>query len=130
MLAIDLIGFIITILAIGIRYPHYVVLVALVHEIGQLCTAFILDIQVDLIIAAGVFSTTDVTSNSNNGVINALAVLSGSLANYIFCATAGGIDQERAMDIVNPSAKLINPFAVINLRLAIVSVLTSIWQFL
>lgn len=129
MLAIDLIGFFITILAIGIRYPHYVVLAALVHEIGQLCIAFILNLQVDLIIAAGAFSTTDV-SNSNNGVINALTVLSGSLANYIFCATAGGIDQERAMDIVNPSAKLINPFAVINLRLAIVSAFTSMWQFL
>ncbi|MPM36981.1 hypothetical protein SDC9_83585 [bioreactor metagenome] len=85
--------------------------------------------QIDFIMSAGAFSSATV-NNQSDWSLAALIILSGPLANYIFCASSGGIDQENFSSIANPAAKLTNPFAVVNLRFAVISVLTSLWNFM
>ena len=62
--------------------------------------------------------------------LKTLMALSGPLANYIFGAAAGGIYQEQPGYLIRTGARLNNPFAIINLRLAILSGLAGLWQFL
>ncbi|MDD4601828.1 hypothetical protein SDC9_05854 [bioreactor metagenome] len=127
MLTIDFIGLFVTILAIGIRYPHYVVIAVFVHEIGRLLMSFMVNGQLNIISATGAFGTSGINEYDWASV---LILLSGPLANYIFCAVTGGVYQEKVANIAIPSAKLMNPFAVINLRLAVVSIIVSLWSFL
>lgn len=129
MLAIDIIGLFITIIIIGIRYPHHVLIAAIVHEIGRVLMVLMVSGKVTLIIAAGAFGTNP-GIDQYNWLMGSLIKISGPLANYIFCAATGGIYLETLTNIVNPGAKLVNPFAVINLRFAFVSMLSVLWQWM
>ncbi|QJW48103.1 hypothetical protein HA075_21695 [bacterium BFN5] len=128
MVYIDLIGLVITILVIGIRYPHYGVAAVLIHEFGRVAMTVFLHGQVESVVTAGVFSTA-VVSNSNF-IMLALIGFAGPLTNFIICSTSGGIAFERTISLLDPRACLRNPFAVVNLRLALFSCLFNIRQFL
>lgn len=128
MLAIDFVGLVTTACIVGVRYPQYVVAAALVHEIGQLTMALFLHGKIDLIVAAGAFSIAQV---SNIGFYNSLLVVfSGALANYIMAAAFGGVNRESSASLFNPFSKLRFPFAVINLRLALLSLIVNIIHIL
>lgn len=127
MLAIDLIGVLLTIAVVGIRYPHYVVVAGLINELGILLMAFITNGNIKFILAAGAFSMTTVAQDDWH--YNVLLLLSGPLANYIFCAVVGDIHQETASNLINPGVRLDNPFAVVNLRFAVLSILSNLWFF-
>jgi hypothetical protein len=129
LVAIDLIGLCITILAIGIRYPHYGLITVFVHEIGRMLMALVISGRIDAIISAGAFGSATFI-NQSDWSVTVLFALSGPLANYVFCAASGGIDQEKLRNIFNPAAKLRNPFAVLNLRFAVLSFIASSWHFL
>ena len=127
MLGIDLIGLLATIILVGLRYPHYVLFAACVHEFGRIFIVVFLHTHVDYIMAAGAFGTMAV-SNYNPGAIGALLIFSGPIANYIVCSIIGGICFEPTKNLLNPLIKLKYPFAVINFRLCIVSSLVLIWN--
>ncbi len=129
MVAIDMIGLILTICLVGVRYPHLVLLAALIHEFGRIVIAIILHGHIESVIAAGAFGST-IVSHQQGSLISALIIFGGPLANYIVSSTAGGIEFERTAALLNSGACLKHPFAVVNLRLALVSVLVNIWQFL
>jgi len=128
MLAIDIIGLVMTVCLIGIRYPHFVLGAAIIHDMGRVVMALFLHGNIESIVAAGAFGSTDV-SNLNSVLKNAVIILSGPLANYMVSATVGGIERERTINLFNPCATLQSSFAVINLRLAILSFLVNLWHF-
>ena len=128
MLAIDFIGLAVTVCLVGLRYPHYVVVAALIHDFGRVIMTLFFHGEIESLVAAGAFSTTTV-SNLGSDLKLALVIFSGPLANYIVSATVGGVEFERTAALVSPFAVLTHPFAVINLRLAIISCLVNIWQF-
>jgi len=127
MLGVDLIGMLATIFAVGLRYPHYVLLAACVHEIGHIFAAVFLHTPIDYIIAAGAFGSMAV-SHYNSGIIGIILIFSGPFANYIVCSLAGGIDFEPTKNLLNPLVNLKYPFAVINFRLCLISCLILIWK--
>jgi hypothetical protein len=127
MVVIDLIGLAATIALIGIRYPHYVLLAACLHEIGEILLTIFLHGQIDTIVAAGAFGTI-VVSNYNATILGVLIVFSGSLTNYIVSSLAGGIAFEPTSHLFNPISSLKAPFAVVNFRLCILAGFISIWK--
>jgi len=127
MVVIDLIGIAATIALIGIRYPHYVLLAACLHEIGEILVTVFLHGQIDTVVAAGAFSTI-VVSNYKATLLGILIVFSGSLTNYIASSLAGGIAFEPTTHLFNPLSSLKAPFAVINFRLCILACFISIWK--
>ena len=127
MLGIDLIGLLATIFFVGLRYPHYVLLAACVHEFGRIFVAIFLHTHIDYILAAGAFGTM-VVSNYNSSAIGIVLIFSGSFANYIVCSIFGGIAFEPTKTLLNPLVYLKSPFAVINFRLCILSCLILIWK--
>jgi hypothetical protein len=127
MVVIDLIGLAATISLIGIRYPHYVLLAACLHELGGILITIFLHGQIDTIVAAGAFGTI-VVSNYHATILGIVIVFSGSLVNYIASSLAGGIAFEPTSHLVNPISNLKAPFAVINFRLCILASFISIWK--
>lgn len=127
MLGIDLIGLLATIFLIGLRYPHYVVFAACVHEFGRLFIAVFLHTHIDYIIAAGAFGAMGV-SHYNSGATGIMLICSGPLANYIVGSIFGGITFEPTKNLINPLVYLKSPFAVINFRFCIISGLIAIWK--
>ncbi|VBB07982.1 Hypothetical protein LUCI_3247 [Lucifera butyrica] len=125
MLAIDIIGLIITASLIGLRYLPYVFLASLIHEIGRMTMAFFLQGQVESVTAAGAFGATTV-HNLQGNMSALLVIFSGPLANYIVSATVGGVEYEKTAALFNPFAVLKHPFAVINLRFAVLSILFNL----
>ena len=129
MVAIDFIGLTLTIFLAGLRYPHYVISAVCVQELGRFLMIIFLHGHIESIIAAGAFGAMTVT-NYNSGVISLLIIFSGPLANFIVSSTAGGVEFEKTTHLLNPVARLKYPFAVVNLRLALISVLVNVWQFI
>lgn len=127
MVVIDLIGLVATISLIGIRYPHYVLLAACLHELGEVLITIFLHGQIDTIVAAGAFGTI-VVNNLHATILGIVIVFSGSLVNYIASSMAGGIAFEPTSHLLNPMSSLKAPFAVINFRLCILASFISIWK--
>jgi hypothetical protein len=127
MVVIDLIGLAATISLIGIRYPHYVLLAACLHELGEILITIFLHGQIDTIVAAGAFGTI-VVNNYHATILGIVIVFSGSLVNYIASSLAGGIAFEPTSHLLNPISSLKAPFAVINFRLCILASFISIWK--
>lgn len=121
MLSVDLIGLIVTIVIVGIRYPHVVLLAALANNVAQLVMALFLYGSIEAIIASGAFGS--VVINNNAALhIKILVLVSGPLANYYLCKLTGGIAYEPTFELFSPVVKLRHPFAVINFRFALLSV--------
>ena len=128
MLAVDFVGLFITACIVGLRYPQYVLVAALLHGMGQLMMALFLHGKIDLIVAAGAFSIAKV---SNIGTYSSVIFMfSGVLANYIMACSFGGVEKEPSARLFNPFARLRCPFAVINLRLALVSLFVNVAHIL
>jgi len=127
MLRVDFIGLLLTVFLVGLRYPHHVLIATCIHELGRLLMAVFLTSHVESIIAAGAFGTLTVT-HEQSGIVDALLLYSGSLANYIISSIIGGIAFEPTTALLNPLARLKSPFAVINFRLCIVSFLIQLWK--
>ncbi|MPN01090.1 hypothetical protein SDC9_148293 [bioreactor metagenome] len=117
----------ITISVISFRYPFYGFAAIFVHEFGRLTMTLLLHTQIQSVTTAGAFSTTIVDHSSVLAIM--LIAFAGPLANFIVCSTSGGISFERTPHIIDPRSKLHNPFAIINLRLAVFSCLFNIGQF-
>lgn len=129
MVAIDFIGLMMTMCLAGLRYPHYVLAAAAIHDLGRVMMVFFLKGHIELVIAAGVFGTANVTGLSSSFKA-ALVILGGPFACYLVSAIAGGVEREKTARLLNPTAILQSPFAVITLRVAILSFLVNIWQLL
>jgi hypothetical protein len=125
MLTVDFIGLLFTVVIIGFRYPQYVVLATAVHELGRIIMILFLHGNIDSVIAAGIFGATT-ANNLKGSSMNLLIIFSGPIANYIVSSTTSGIEFEKTAHLFNPLAKLQHPFAVVNLRLAILSLLINI----
>lgn len=128
MLTIDFIGLLFTACLTGVRYPHYVLLATVIHELGRICMAIFLHGNVDAVLAAGAFGSTFV-SKLDNSVQGMLVIFSGPLANYIACSVAQGVAVERTSNLINPFLGVRNPFAVVNIRFAVISVVVNILHF-
>lgn len=127
MFAIDLIGLLATIVLVGLRYPHYVLVAVCVHELGRIFTVIFLHAHLDYMITAGVFGTMAV-SHHNSDALGLLLLFSGPLANYIASSIVGGIAFEPTTNLLNPLVNLRSPFAVVNFRLCIISCLMQLWK--
>lgn len=127
MIAIDFIGLVMTICLAGLRYPHYVLAAAAIHDVGRILMVFFLKGHIELIIAAGVFGTANVSGLSSS-LKAALVILGGPLACYLVSAIVGGVEREKTARLLNPTAILHSPFAIITMRVAILSFLVNIWQ--
>lgn len=128
MVTIDIIGMIISIVFIGARYPHIALIAVLIHEAGKFLMAVFVRQQINLIMAAGAFGTASFVNDSN--WCSVLVLFSGALANFILASMIGGIEYERTVNLFNPLASLRSPWAVVNLRLALLSFVITIWNFL
>ena len=128
MLAVDVIGLVFTIFLVGTRYPHYVLIAATIHEFGRIMMTLFLHGNIGTVIAAGAFGTV-VASNLKSSWHGMLIAFSGPLANYIVSATVGGIESVATRRLINPWVSVGHPFAVVNLRLALLSIVVSSWLF-
>lgn len=118
---VDLIGIFISICLLGIRYPHYVILAALVNFFGFCFGAFLLPEGLDSIITSGVFSVAE--APNIKFAEKAVLILSPPFCNYIASKMLDWTEVKRIKTFLNPLAILNNPFSVINLRFAAVSFL-------
>lgn len=128
MLTIDFIGLLFTIFLAGVRYPVHVLGAAAIHELGRVAMALFLHGHIDSVLAAGAFGAT-VASNLKSGGPAMLIAFSGPLTSLIISAGTGGVTREKPAGIINPMAAAHYPFAVVNLRLACLSALYTIWNF-
>ena len=126
MLSIDIVGLVISVCLVGIRYPHYAFAAAVINAIGQIIMVIFLTGNVEKIVTAGAFSSAAVTNLG--GLKTMLFTISGPLANFIISKFAGGIEFVSTNHIVNPTAMLKHPLAVINLRFAVISLVLSLFQ--
>ncbi|MDF2570743.1 hypothetical protein [Sporomusa sp.] len=127
MMAVDIVGLIISIIVIGIRYPHFALAAALANTAGQVLMAIFLAGNIEKIVTAGAFSSASVTNLSE--LKSLLFAFSGPLTNFIISKAAGGIEFVSTAHLVNPAAVVKHPFAVTNLRFAVISLILSICQF-
>lgn len=129
MVVVDIVGLLFTVVLVGVRYPHYVLAAAMIHEVGRIAMTVFLHQHIELLVAAGAFGKTTV-NNQETMLAAACIAVSGPLANYIVSAVVGGIEYERGGTLLNPLARLKHPFGVVNLRLAVVSFVLSMIQLL
>ncbi|MDT8901102.1 hypothetical protein [Anaeroselena agilis] len=129
MLSVDFAGLILTVCLTGLRYPLCVLGAAVIHDLGAVLTALVFQGRVDSVIAAGAFGTASV-SGVKAGVPAVMVALGGSLVNYLVGASFAGAAWEKNSRLLNPGAVLKQPFAVINLRLAVLSAIVALWQFI
>ncbi len=127
MVTIDLIGLLLTILVVSLRYPHYVLLATGIHELGQIFMVIAIHGQFDSMVTAGAFGTMTLRPFDSN-IVGVLLLFSGSLINYAASSIAGGIVFEPTRSLLNPLAKLRLPFSVVNFRLCILSCLVQMWK--
>ncbi|MDR3564107.1 MAG: hypothetical protein P4N59_22080 [Negativicutes bacterium] len=127
MLAVDIVGVVITICLVGLRYPQHVLGAALIHDLGQLLMTLFLRGHIVSVVAAGAFGST-VATGVKSGMASTFLLFSGSIANYIVSATVGGVEYEKTARLLNPLSPVKHPFAVVNFRLAVVSFLVNLWQ--
>ena len=128
MLIVDLVGLIVTICLIGFRYPAYVICAAILSDLGRILMILFFHGRIESIVAAGAFGTTFAA-----GPLSApsyIIIFSGCMANFLISMAAGGLEYEKTRAILNPLAKVRHPFAVINLRLSLLSLMTGFWQIL
>ncbi|SEO36086.1 hypothetical protein [Propionispora vibrioides] len=129
MVVVDIVGLLFTVVLVGVRYPHYVLAAAMIHEVGRIAMTVFLHQHIELLVAAGAFGKTTI-NNQETMLAAACIAVSGPLANYIVSAVVGGIEYERGGTLLNPLARLKHPFGVVNLRLAVVSFVLSMIQLL
>lgn len=127
MLTLDMLGLAVTVCLIGLRYPLQVLGASLINSLGPILMTLFLHGHIVTLVAAGAFGST-VASGVRSGAPALLVVFSGPLSNYIVSAAAGGIEYEKTRHILNPLSPAKNPFAVVNLRLAIVTFFINLWQ--
>lgn len=112
---VDLVGLLVSICLLGIRYPHYVILAALINFFGFCLGAFLLPDGLETIIVSGIFSTAEKeTAFTTKTVLFAVALF----ANYAAARLSGLPALKNAASFCSPFAVLDNPFSVINLRFA------------
>ncbi|MBP2642136.1 MAG: hypothetical protein H6Q67_23 [Firmicutes bacterium] len=128
MLTVDFIGLLFTLCLTGIRYPHYVLIAVVIHDVGRIMMALFFHGNIELILSAGAFGSA-VADNMKSSWQPLLVTFSGPLANYIVSATVGGIEYEKTSHLFNPLMSAKHPFAVVNFRLAVLSAIVSSWTF-
>jgi len=128
MLTIDFIGLLFTACVTGLRYPHLVLIATIIHELGRICMVLFLGGQLEGVLAAGAFGAT-VAGELDNALQRGLVLFSGPLANYIASSVRHGVAAERTRNLFNPFLLVKHPFAVVNLRFAVVSVIINFWHF-
>ena len=124
MMAVDMVGLIISIIMVGIRYPHYALAAAAINTCGQILMAILLAANIEKIVTAGAFSSASITNLME--LQRLLFVFSGPVANFLVSKAAGGIQFVSNAQLINPSAVLKQPLAVTNLRFAVISLVLSI----
>lgn len=127
MVIVDFFGLLLTVIVVGLRYPHYVLIAALLHEVGRIIIALSLHGHIDSISAAGIFGSAQM-SNLGGKLVNIMVLLSGAATNYFISSLSGKIGYEPTVSLFNPVSRLKYPFAVINLRLAVLSLFTTLWK--
>ncbi|MEN6412532.1 MAG: hypothetical protein ABFC84_07190 [Veillonellales bacterium] len=128
MVTIDVVGLLLTICLTGLRYPHFVMIAALIQEAGEVLMTIFMHGQINSLVAAGAFGMAAVMS-PDGVMIGQLIVLGGTLANFIVSSISGGVELEKAKDVLNPLSVLQYPFAVVNLRVAVISFTVNAWYF-
>lgn len=129
MLTLDVIGLIISVFLVGLRYAHYACIAVVIGELGSIMMSLFVNARVDTVVAAGVFSRMNV-QGVNAGLPLFIIYFGGPLVNYFVGMAFGGLAKGQFAKIVNPFAKVRHPFAVTNLRLATLSMLYNGWQYL
>ncbi len=129
MLTIDFAGLLFTICLVGLRYPHCVLGAAVIHDLGRILVALCLQGHIETIVTAGAFGAAGV-SGLKAGWPGVAVAFGGPLVNYLVGANLGGTAGVKNARLFHPGAALSRPFAVINVRLALLSALVSIWQLI
>lgn len=129
MLILDVVGMIVSTFMVGLRYAHYVWAAAIIGAVGSVLASLFVNAQVDMVVAAGVFSRITV-HGVNAGLPQFAQYFGGPLVNYFVGMACGGLEKEKFWGKLNPFARVSQPFAVINIRLAVLSVIYNAWQYL
>jgi len=129
MLMVDIVGIIVTVCLVGLRYPLYVLCAMVINDLGRVLTTLFLHGKIQSIIAAGAFGSTT-SAGIHSGAMTVFVIFSGAIANYIVSATAGGVAYEKTANILNPLSPVKHPFAIVNLRLALLTFLINMWHFI
>lgn len=129
MLAVDFVGLLLTVCLVGLRYPHYALGAAAIHDAGRLLLALFSNGRIEAVIAAGAFGSTAV-GGLPAGIVPLAVAMGGPLANYLVSAGLGGWEREPTAHLFHPAAAVRNPFAMVNMRLALLSTIVTLWQFI
>jgi len=125
MLEIDLVGLLVSVCLLGVRYPHYVLLATVINQVVQIIAVIFLHGTVSSVMAAGAFSAV----TAKNLTPSFGVVIGGAFANYMISALVGGTEYEKTSALLSPFTRLKYPWAVINLRFAAVSLLAGLFRF-
>lgn len=125
MIAIDIVGLVISTCCIGLRYPHLAICAGLIGDSARVLMTVILHGNVETLVSAGAFSIA--ITNFTGGLPVLLILASGPLANYIASSAFGGFQSEKLQNLIDPTAPVRHPFAVINARLALFSSIVCLW---
>jgi hypothetical protein len=119
----------ITFILVGLRYTPYVLLAAAIGEVGRISASLYVNAQLDGVVAGGIFSR--IAFQGVNAKLPVFFIyFGGPLVNYFVGMACGGLEKEKITGLVNPFASLRHPFAVMNIRLALLSAAYNAWQFL
>lgn len=129
MLTVDIIGVIMTVLLVGLRYPLYVIIAGVIGDMGRLLMILCLHGHIQTIVEAGAFGVAH-SGDVKSGIPALLVMFSGSMTNYLVSVATGGFGIEKNRKLMRPTARVQRPFAVINMRLAILSLAVNLWQLL
>jgi len=128
MVAIDIIGLILTVLLMGPRYAHYILAAVVIGEVGRILMTLYVNAQLDALVAGGIMN--GITFHGATGISLLLIYFGGVIFNYFIGMACGGIEREKLTHVLNPFAVVKQPFAVVNIRLAILSGIYNGWQYL
>lgn len=128
MVFIDVIGLLISLGLVGIRYPHWGILASFINILGLLLSGVVFHEQINYVVAAGAFSI-GVFNQEHSLLLAYFLQFSGIWANFLVMHLAGGVRIEKTMVFMDPTCELKAPIAVINMRMAVLAILFNFWNF-
>ncbi|MGI6142314.1 MAG: hypothetical protein ACOYEK_00390 [bacterium] len=129
MIALDLIGLVLSWLFLGPRYPGYIILLSIFQETSRFLLALALKTGVLNLTIGGIFGVT--TIHQDMGSFPFLLILySGPFCCYLLSRYRGCMQREEGAILFHPLAVLANPVGVLAWRFSLFSALVSTWRLL
>lgn len=128
MILLDLLGLIISSFVLGPGYIIYVFFLSVLQETVRLMVALVVDAEIERVFISGIFGFTTFQGASAGDIRGMLIVLAGPLILLLVYKMTGGLGRNPKGAFFNPLMKVKKPLAMVSLRFALLSLLSSFWE--